>query len=81
MGLAVALASGPAAAELTVRPNELAPASLDVLVGKQALVERMRILDVLGGSKDGPSDARPEGHARTVLGWGSGKRQSRIKKA
>jgi hypothetical protein len=43
MGLAVALASGPAAAELTVRPNELAPAGLDVLVGKQALAERMRL--------------------------------------
>jgi len=39
----IPLASGPAAAELTVRPNQLAPASLDVLVGKQALVERMRI--------------------------------------
>ena len=43
VALAVVLASGRAAAELTVRPNQLAPASLDVLVGKKALVERMRL--------------------------------------
>jgi raffinose synthase len=43
LGLAVVFASGPAVADLTVRPNELAPAGLDVLVGKQALVERMRL--------------------------------------
>jgi hypothetical protein len=50
MGLAVVLASGPAAADLTVRSNELAPASLDVLVGKQALVERMRLEIKLRGA-------------------------------
>ena len=42
-GLVVMLASGPAAADLTVRPNGLVPGTVDVLVGKQALVERMRL--------------------------------------
>ncbi len=43
VGLTVVLASGPAVAELTVRTSGLGPAGLDVLVGKQALVERMSL--------------------------------------
>jgi raffinose synthase len=50
ISLAVILASGRAAADLTLRPNQLAPATLDVLVGKQLLVERLRLQIKLRGA-------------------------------